>query len=269
MHPRYRGTVLDDIIPRIDTHAAMALKRQGITKEQYALWIFRRSYDRTGLQGVVVIMLSMTIIAGLIGTLLQNGGVTMDGVTIVKLLAIAATFALVLSLTAWSMRHSSSVLTQHMQGVQFLHRLSKDYIASLPPSTLRDIALFEPDLDRFHKEKTLYQKPPALTLAEQRRIAALRPWRTFAGWLSLGALALVFFIGQSGLNIVTSLSVFLVGIWLLLRACQVYIAGQFEDAATGLTTFGQPAQFIAVVEIIFSLAMVVIGIFGVVISLAY
>lgn len=266
MDPRFRGTVVEEILPFIEKDGAAVLKRHDVTKEQYALWLFRRTYDQTGVQAAVIIVLCVGMLAMLTTTLMRNGGMTLNGETVVKLFAIAATLALILGLTAWSMRHSSNVLVQHMASMGFLHRTSAEYLDGLSARTWTAIAAFEPDIDRFLVERTLYRRAPTLTRTQENRIATLRPWRRVAGFAALGSLALLFFVGESGLSIVSGLMVTLVGLWLLLGSVQVAIAGQFEDATTGLRTFGKPARFIAIIEIIFSVAVLLAGVGGLVTS---
>lgn len=257
---------MEELLPLIEKDAASVLKSHGASKEQYALWLYRRASNATGVQTAMVMTLCVTLLAALVTTLTENEGMSLNGQTLTTLLAIAGMCALILALTAWTMRHNTMVLQQYLRSAAFLHQTSAAYVRQLSHGTWSAILSFEPDLDHFRLHKAVHRKPPALTVAQQRRMALLRPWRTLAGWTALGALALLFFVGESSLNIVSAAAVSAVGIWLTLRAIQMYIAGQIVDRRSGLTTFGKPARLIAVTAIACSAALVVIGIAGIVMT---
>lgn len=263
MDPRYKGTVVEKITPLIKKDAVTTLKRHGVAPEQYALWLYRRAVLGIGLEVALVLALSVTILAALIVTLINRDGVALDGQTMVMIVSIAGVFALILSLTAWSMRHSSGVVTQHLASERFAHKTTVGFITHLPYATLLAIKTFEPDLTHFQTHRTVFRKPPSLTIVQQRRIALLRPWQTLAGWTALGTFALLFFVGEHGLNVVSALVVTTVGVWLMLRSLQLAIAKQIVDHKSGLVTFGTPAKLLSVFLIAFSIAIVVIGVGGI------
>lgn len=254
---------MEELLPLIGKETASVLKHHGASKEQYALWLYKRASDTTGVQTAVVMALCVTLLTALVTTLTENDGIVLDGKTLTAFLAIAGMCALILALTAWTMRHNTMVLRQYLRSAAFLHQASAGYVNQLSFTTWRAIASFEPDLNYFRLHKVVQRKPPTLTVAQQRRIALLQPWRTITGWTALAALALLFFVGESSLNVVSAAAVTAVGVWLTLRALQVYIAGQIVDRRSGLTTFGRPARLISITAIAVSLALVVVGISGI------
>ena len=267
MDARYRGTVVEELLPLIGKDAAAVLKSHGASKEHYVLWLYKRAANATGVETAVVMSLCVTLLAALVTTLFENDGMTINGTTLTTLLGIAGMCAVILALTAWTMRHSTMILNQYLRSASFLHKTSTTYLQTLSRSTWNTITLFEPDIDHFRLHNAVHRKPPALTVAQQRRIAFLRPWCTLTGWIALGALTLMFFVGESSLNIVSASTLTAVGTWLTLRSIQMYMAGQIVDRCSGLTTFGKPARLIAVTAIACSLALVVIGIAGILFTL--
>lgn len=263
MDARYKGTVIEKITPLLQEDAVAALKRHGVAPEQYALWLYKSAYNGVGLEVAIVLSLCVTVLAALVTTLVKNDGIALDGRSMVLIVSLAGVAALVLSLTAWSMRHQSNVLTQHLASDRFAHRTTVDYVSRIAPATFATILAFTPDLDRLRVHNSVSRKAPALTIVQQRRIALLRPLQTVAGWATLGSLALLFFVGEAGLSVVTAITMTTVGTWLLLRSLQLVIAGQIVDNKSGLVTFGTPAKLMAVFLVAFSIAIVVIGVGGI------
>lgn len=262
MDPRYKGTVVEKITPLIRKNAAAVLKRHAITPEHYALWLYRRAVLGVGLEVALALALCVSILAALVVTLINRDGAVLDGQTMVMTVSIAGVFGLILSLTAWSMRHSSGVVTQHLASERFAHKTTVEFITHLPYATLIAIKTFEPDLSHLQTHHTVSRKLPVLTIVQQRRIALLRPWQTLAGWAALGSFALLFFVSEHGLNVVSALVVTTVGVWLMLRSLQLAIAKQIVDHTSGLVTVGTPAKLLSVFLIAFSLAIAIVGVGG-------
>lgn len=258
---------MEELLPLIENDAASLLKSHGASKEQYALWLYKRASRDTGIEVAVVVALCVMLLAALVTTLTESENIAFNGQTLTTFLGMSSLCALILALTAWTMRHNTMVLQHYLRSATFLHQTSAAYVRQLSHRTWNAITTFEPDIDHFRLHKAVHRKPPALTVAQQRRMALLRPWRTLAGWTALTALALLFFIGESSLNIVSAAAVSAVGIWLTLRAVHMYIAGQIVDQRSGLTTFGKPARLIAVTAIACSVALVIIGIAGILMTL--
>ena len=135
------------------------------------------------------------------------------------------------------MRHSSGVVTQHLASERFAHKTTVDFITHLPHATLIAIKTFEPDLTHFQTHRTVFRKPPALTIVQQRRIALLRPWQTLAGWTALGSFALLFLWASTVSTLSARLSSLRSACGSCFVHCNLPLPNKSSTTKSGLVTF--------------------------------
>lgn len=266
MDERYRGTIMEEILPLIQKPAEKILAEHGVSKAQYALWLYWRSARAVGIEAAVVVGLCVGVVTALVATLLTQHDVNVSGRTLIILIAYASVVACIFSATAWVMRHSSGMVRQQVKNLAFLDRASTAHLSSLSPRTWDRIASFVPDIDRLRFENIVIAKTPSLRITEQRRIALLAPWRKAFGWASLLLFATLFFVGETGLSLVSALLVTLVGAWLFTCAAQIIIARQIVEPRGDVVVSGKPAKIVGIAYGVFSVCVTVIGILGLVVA---
>ncbi len=264
-----KKSIIDDVLPLIDKAGAAVLAAHGVTKEQYASWVYRK-VQREIVASVVVIS---TLIFSFLGiAIIQNIGehlatASRDDVILVIWSTISV-LVVVLGLTAWTMRHSVNPLVQMMLAKAMLHATDAWYMQKLSRTTWHQIAILSTHTLGEKAEKILFPTTPEIPDHVWLHSERYTPLRKVLGWTTLGCLALFFFLDNIGIG--TSLFLVAFGFWLLVRSYQMYIVKSIVMFAWLFSIAhisGSPARAIAVVNIIFSVCVTVVGIFWLLTSL--